>query len=367
MQILSNISGYTKRYHQAVSVTHSIGGKWANCRGELKIRRPESRHNDRSTERLGRLSEVATAIFLALVLAILAPYAGESKAEDRIVVPVTEIAPGVFVHQGKQETFTPENQGDVSNAGFVVGTEAVAVIDTGGSRLVGEALLQAIRQRTSLPVRYVINTHMHPDHVFGNAAFTGETPRFAGHHKLHRALSARRDQYLSVNKSLLGTAFEGIEIILPTEAIVGKKTIDLGGRQLILEAHPTAHTDNDLTVHDVQTGTMFMGDLLFSGHIPVVDGSIKGWLALMKELATRKLERVVPGHGPALLPWPDAMAAQQRYLETIAGEIRQFIADGKTLADAAKTVGLTEKDAWLLFDDFNARNVSASFAELEWE
>jgi glyoxylase-like metal-dependent hydrolase (beta-lactamase superfamily II) len=166
---------------------------------------------------------------------------------------------------------------------------------------------------------------------------------------------------------LLGPAFDGIEVILPTEGIEGKKIIDLGGRKLVLEAHPTAHTDNDLTVYDAQTGTMFMGDLLFSGHIPVVDGSIRGWLALMKQLSARKLERVVPGHGPASMPWPDAMAAQQRYLETIAGEIRRFIADGKTLADAARTVGLTEKDAWLLFDDFNARNVSASFAELEWE
>jgi quinoprotein relay system zinc metallohydrolase 2 len=367
MQLLSNLAQGTMRYHQAVNLTHTADSKSAIHMNALPVEKPESRHIDRVAEHCNHLREIAAAFFLALTVCIIALQAGESKAEDRIVVPITEIAPGVFVHQGKQETFTPDNRGDVSNAGFVVGTDAVAVIDTGGSRQVGEGLLQAIRQHTSLPVRYVINTHMHPDHVFGNAAFTGETPRFTGHHKLPRALATRREQYLTVNKTLLGAAFDGIEVILPTEGIEGKKTIDLGGRKLILEAHPTAHTDNDLTVYDVQTGTMFMGDLLFSGHIPVVDGSIRGWLALMKELSARKLKRVVPGHGPASMPWPDAMAAQQRYLETISSEIRQFIADGKTLADAAKTVGLTEKDAWLLFDEFNARNVSASFAELEWE
>lgn len=293
--------------------------------------------------------------------------AGQSKAQVGFSVPVTEIAPGVFVHQGQHALFTPANMGAISNAGFIVGSEAVAVIDTGGSRKFGEGLLAAIRQHTSLPVRYVINTHMHPDHIFGNAAFAAAGAELAGHAKLARALAARRDQYMAANKPLLGDAFEGVEVIPPALHVQDRMTLDLGGREIVLEAHPTAHTDNDLTVYDPQTGTMFMGDLLFSGHIPVVDGSIKGWLALMKELSQRKLQRVVPGHGPASMSWPGAMASQQRYLETIASEIRQFIAGGKTLADAAKTVGLTEKDAWLLFDDFNARNVSASFAELEWE
>jgi hypothetical protein len=67
------------------------------------------------------------------------------------------------------------------------------------------------------------------------------------------------------------------------------------------------------------------------------------------------------------MPWPEAVTAQKRYLETIAEEIRQKISEGASLADAASSVGLDEKDNWLLFDEFNARNVSATFAELEWE
>jgi quinoprotein relay system zinc metallohydrolase 2 len=281
---------------------------------------------------------------------------------------VTEVAPGVFVHQGRYEIFTPRNSGDTSNTGFIVGRDAVAVIDTGGSPHVGRALLDAIRARTKLPIKYVINTHMHPDHVFGNVAFEGEKPVFVGHAKLPRALAARADRYLGINKELLGEAFEGTRIVPPTELVKDRLELDLGDRRLLIEAHPTAHTDNDVTVLDEKTGTLFLGDLLFSKHIPALDGSIRGWLALIDELAARTdVKLAVPGHGPEQMPWPSALAAEKRYLGTVADEVRTMIKQGKTLAEAAASVGLAEKDAWLLFNEYHARNVSAAFAELEWE
>jgi quinoprotein relay system zinc metallohydrolase 2 len=281
---------------------------------------------------------------------------------------VNEVAPGVFVHQGRYELFTPRNSGDTSNAGFIIGKDAVAVVDTGGSAHVGAQLLAAIRARTKLPIRYVINTHMHPDHLFGNVAFKGESPIFIGHAKLPRALASRGDRYLAINKELLGDAFAGTEIVPPTEFVEDRRELDLGDRKLLLEAHPTAHTDNDLTVLDEKTGTMFLGDLLFSRHIPALDGSIRGWLALIDRLSARTdVKLAVPGHGPASMPWPAAIDAEKRYLSTVAADVRTMIKEGKTLAEAAEKAGLSEKDAWLLFKEYHARNVSAAFAELEWE
>jgi quinoprotein relay system zinc metallohydrolase 2 len=281
---------------------------------------------------------------------------------------IDEVAPGVFVHQGRYEIFTPRNSGDTANAGFIIGRDGVAVIDTGGSPHVGAELLAAIRARTKLPVKYVINTHMHPDHVFGDVAFVPEQPTFVGHAKLPRALAARAERYLAINKELLGPAFEGTRIVPPTELVKDRLELDLGDRKLLLEAHATAHTDNDLTVLDEKTGTMFLGDLLFSKHIPALDGSIRGWLALIAKLSARQdVKLAVPGHGPAAMAWPAALVAEQRYLSRIADEVRTMIKQGKTLADAAATAGLSERDAWLLFKEYNARNVSAAFAELEWE
>jgi len=281
---------------------------------------------------------------------------------------VTEIAPGIFVHQGRNDVFSPQNEGDIANIGFVVGDAAVAVIDTGGSARIGERLRDAIRKVTPLPVRYVINTHMHPDHVFGNEAFLADAPDFVGHAKLPRALATRADRYLAANADLLGPeAFAGTRIVSPTSGVNGERRIDLGGRTLSVRSWPTAHTDNDLTVLDDKTGTLFTGDLLFVGHIPTLDGSLTGWLAAIDALSAITARRAVPGHGPVSVEWPQALAAETRYLRTLERDTRKAIDEGRSLADAARDAAQSERGAWALFDEYNGRNASAAFAELEWK
>jgi quinoprotein relay system zinc metallohydrolase 2 len=303
----------------------------------------------------------------ALTLAA-APLLRSLPARADNTAEATEIAPGIFVHQGRYEVQSPENRGDMANASFIVGSECVAVIDTLGSAVAGRELVNTIRAATNKPIRYVINTHMHPDHVFGNAAFKEDAPTFVGHHKLARGLATRAERYLAINKDMLGAqAFEGIEIILPTLKVEDKTTLDLGGRTLILEPQRIAHTDNDLTIADSATNTLFMGDLLFSVHVPTLDGSIKGWLALIEEMKTRNAARVVPGHGPHAMQLPGAVEPEERYLTAIVDDVRRLIKEGKTLEDATKTAGFSERDAWKLFDHYHVRNVSAAFAELEWE
>lgn len=281
---------------------------------------------------------------------------------------ISEIAPGVFVHRGEHAHYTPDNRGDISNCGFIVGSDAVAVIDSGGTANFGQRFREAISAITDKPIRYVINTHMHPDHVLGNAAFRADGVRFVGHHKLGPALAARAERYLAANRLAAGDeAFAGTEIVLPDLAVSERTTLDLGGRSIVLEPRPTAHTDNDLTVSDTATGTMFLGDLVFSGHVPALDGSIRGWLALLGELAREPIARVVPGHGPAAMAWPDAALPVQRYLGAIASEVRAAIRSGKSLSETMKTAAASEREHWQLFDDFHQRNVAAAFAELEWE
>jgi quinoprotein relay system zinc metallohydrolase 2 len=316
---------------------------------------------------VSRQAFIRAALALAAV-PLLRPIEAFAAAPAGSSIEVSEIAPGVFVHQGRYEMQSPENRGDMANAGFVVGSDAVAVIDTLGSEKVGADLRNAIRAVTNKPIRFVINTHMHPDHVFGNAAFKQDRPAFVANHKLARGLASRADRYLATNKRMLGDdAFVGIEIVLPTVAVEDKTTLDLGGRTLILATQRTAHTDNDLTITDTATDTLFLGDLLFSMHVPTLDGSIRGWLALIDDLKQRKAARVVPGHGPHAMQLPEALEPEQRYLATIAADVRKLIKDGKTLEDATKTAGFEERDAWKLFDDYHVRNVTAAFAELEWE
>jgi quinoprotein relay system zinc metallohydrolase 2 len=289
-------------------------------------------------------------------------------AAGGIVPAFQEIAPGVFVSAGRHELFNVGNGGHISNVSFIVGNDSVAVIDTGGSAGVGRALLAAIQSVTSRPVRYVISTHMHPDHVFGNAPFRDVNSVFVGHAKLPRSLAARGDRYLTVNRNDLSPqAFEGTRIVMPTLLVETTMSLDLGGRKLLLTAYKTAHTDNDLSVLDEATSTLILGDLLFADHIPTLDGSIKGWIDVLAALKLLRVARVVPGHGPASMSWPEAMDTQQRYLDTILSDVRAALKQGRTLSETSLTAGQSEKPAWLLFDDFHARNVSTAFAELEWE
>ncbi|MEM7192740.1 MAG: quinoprotein relay system zinc metallohydrolase 2 [Pseudomonadota bacterium] len=306
-------------------------------------------------------------VILAGLALASAPMLRYSPAHAAIT-DTSEVAPGVFVHQGHYEVQSPENGGDIANAGFVVGSDAVAVIDTSGSAILGGQLRDAIKAVTDKPIKYVINTHMHPDHVFGNAAFKQDNPEFIGHYKLARALGTRKEGYLESNKQMIGEkAFAGSEIILPTRGIKEPTTIDLGDRELLLEPQPTAHTDNDLIVTDLKTGTLFMGDLLFSVHVPTIDGSILGWQKVLEQMGQRKAKRVVPGHGPKTMELPEALVPEQRYLAAITDDVRRQIAEGKTLSEATRSAGFSEKDAWKLFDQYHVRNVTAAYAELEWE
>lgn len=301
---------------------------------------------------------------LTALLPILPPV---SKAHAE-AIGVTEIAPGIFVHQGRYADVNPENRGDISNVSFIAGKEAVAVIDTGGSAKVGQAVREAISAVTKLPVRYVINSHMHPDHVFGNAAFDADKPEYVAHHKMARGLAARAEGYVTRNKGWMGDEnFAGTRIVMPTKAVIDTLGIDLGGRVLHLKARPTAHTDNDMTVFDEITGTLILGDIAFAGRVPTIDGSIAGWIKLIDILKTESTQRVVPGHGPPAMQMSEALLPLEHYLKAVATDVRAAIKAGRTLADTVETAALSEKDSWLLFSEHHKRNVTAAFAELEWE
>lgn len=278
-----------------------------------------------------------------------------------------EIAPGIFVHRGDHALASASNHGDIANLSFIVGSDSVAVIDSGGSAVVGRSLAEAVKSATRKPIRTVINTHMHPDHVLGNAAFETAGVEFVAHHKMAKSLAARAESYMARAREQLGNAFADTKIVYPTRGIETQTTLDLGGRALVLTPRPTAHTDNDLTIFDTATETLFSGDLVFSEHIPTLDGSIRGWLALIDVLSSEQAKRVTPGHGPASMTWPDALAPLKQYLTAVANDVRASIKAGETISEATKTAAQSERGNWRLFDEFNARNVTAAFAELEWE
>ena len=304
----------------------------------------------------------AYAMIAWVCLLALAPRA---EADD---FALQQIAPGVYAHQGLVAETDAINQGDIANLGVVIGARGVAVIDAGGSVTVGRRLLAAIRALTNKPILYVVNTHEHPDHVFGDAAFVETGATFVGHKNLGRALAARGPFYLKRFRSILGdSAIDEVRIVAPTLTVDDTLSLDLGDRQLQLRAWGPGHTDCDLTVYDSQSRTLFAGDLVFTGHLPIIDGSIKGWLAELDALAAVPALQVVPGHGAAAQPWPQAIDDERRYFLKLTGDVKVALAAGDDLRKAADSAGAGERDKWRLFDVYNARNATAAYAEYEWD
>ena len=280
---------------------------------------------------------------------------------------IESLGDGIYVHHGVHLDIDDGYQGDICNASFIVGSKGVAVIDTGGSFKVGKQLREAISKITPLPVIYVINTHVHPDHIYGNAAFLNDKPQFIGHDKLANAMELRHEAYAKLNARLLGVDAQASELVKPTMTVKTTLELDLGDRKLTLTAHPVAHTNTDVSVIESKAGTLFTGDLLFIERTPVLEGDIKGLITEVQKLKNSPAKQVVPGHGPVTKDWIVALNNDERYLTVLLTDIRASIKKGESMESTMNTAAASEKGKWVLFDIANRRNVNTIYPALEWE
>lgn len=289
---------------------------------------------------------------------------GHTRTAEQI--EIKEIARGIFVRRGVDEMPSAQNQDAIANVGFIVGRDSVAVIDSGGSLYDGEQLRRSIRDVTELPIRYVLMSHVHPDHIFGAGAFLRDKPQFVAHAQLPQALAQRGEYYRDRLEDVLGRGNAG-PIVQPTMLVTDRTHIDLGDRALEIRAHALAHTNNDLTAFDSHTGTMFTSDLLFVGRAPSLDGSVKGWLRELSSLDALNAKRAVPGHGPASVDLASAADKLRRYLDALLRGTRLAISKGVDIAEAPEVVAQSEREHWTLFDEYHGQNVTQAYKELEWE
>lgn len=280
---------------------------------------------------------------------------------------LTEPQPGVYVHRGKNLPLDAPGHDDIANVGFIVGSSCVAVIDTGGSVRIGRELRAQILRRTSRPICYVIDTHVHVDHVLGNFAFKEDKPHFVGHAALVDAMTRNRAYFMKEYGADLEGTPRADQIVGPDLTVERGLSLDLGNRPLRLTAWPTAHTDCDLTVYDERTGTLWTGDLLFRERLPALDGNLKGWLAAIDGLSRMESRLVVPGHGSLTFDLADSLARERAYLSALYDGVRDELAQGQSMRDAIDKVAPAERDRWTLWNDVHPRNVARAYEELQWE
>lgn len=284
-------------------------------------------------------------------------------------IDMQEVRPGVWVHQGRHLPMDHPQGDDIANIGFVVGQQCIAVIDSGGSVAMGHALLQAIRQVSDKPICHVINTHIHFDHLLGNAAFADGKTRFVGHARLAPAVEHNRRFFHEQFPQWLANLPENEAVIGPDLTVEDQLRLDLGGRSLLLLALPEAHTDSDLVVIDEHTATLWAGDLIVRQRLPVLTGSLRGWLQVMDTLRALQPQPavIIPGHGAVAHSMDEALAAQQRYLHQLLTATRQAIRAGQFVNELVEHTSADNPDQWLLFSEQHPANVSRAWRELEWE
>jgi glyoxylase-like metal-dependent hydrolase (beta-lactamase superfamily II) len=187
------------------------------------------------------------------------------------------------------------------------------------------------------------------------------------HARFAAAAGARQRNWAHALQREAGIILAPQDLVMPSLPVTGEMEIDLGGRKLALRAWPTGHTDSDLTVLDQQTRSLFVGDLVFAGHMPVLDGKLKGWLAVLAELQRMDVALAIPGHGAPGRDWQAMLAPQQAYLETLQRDVRKALRERRSLAQTVQDAPVPGGGPWLLAEHFHRRNLTAAYAELEWE
>ncbi len=233
-----------------------------------------------------------------------------------------EVAEGVHIRRGVDQDASAANDDAIANIGFIIGSKGVLVTDSGGSLADGENLRATIRaRRPDLPIKYVVMSHIHPDHIFGAGAFLKDSPVFVGHYRLAEAMRARGEYYQKVLADIIGADRAG-PIVQPTLEVKDPTDLDLGDRIVSAAAHGPAHTTSDLTLIDRKTGLLLTADLVFVQRMPSLDGSLPGWLKELAALKQIPAARAVPGHGPVAIDWPAGAADIERYLTTLQSDVK---------------------------------------------
>ncbi len=217
---------------------------------------------------------------LASIVALLAvaPVYGQQFATE---LKSSEVTPGIHMIEGA-DGFSG------GNVGLLIGDERIVLIDDFVEPLSGE-LLKIASDIAGRPVDFVINTHVHGDHVGGNAALAGEGATILAHDNIRARMLADDE-----------TNPDALPVITFSDAV----TFHLNSLTAVVFHVETAHTDGDAVIHFPDANVIHTGDIMFNGLFPFIDldsgGSVSGYIAAQKKIASMADEntKIIPGHGP---------------------------------------------------------------------
>lgn len=285
-------------------------------------------------------------------------------------LPVQQVAPGTWLAQGEAALGSPANRNFISNAAFVVTPEGVVVIDALGSPALADGLLAAIARITPLPVRYVIVTHYHADHIYGLQRFkaAGASIVAGAQGREYLASDTARLRLQASREELAPWIDERTQLVPADRWLDGPTVIELGGERLRVQPVGPAHTPEDLVVLHERTGVLFTGDLVFQGRIPFVgQADSSSWIRSLDQLLALEPKLLVPGHG-AISSQPAAdLRLTRDYLVHLRQAMGEAAANLEPFEDAYARTDWSRFESLPLFQAANRINAYNTYLLMERE
>lgn len=205
-----------------------------------------------------------------------------------------KIAKNSYYFYGKEQYFSEENAGNISNSAFIITKNSVILIDTGTSVDYANAMKKQIAKITNNPIKYIINTHHHPDHFLGNKAFENSTI-FATEYTMND-IKEHGEKYVSNMIGLIGKAIYSTRAYAPNKLLDSKKLI-LDDYELEI-FYFDGHTKNDIVILDKNTRTLYTSDLIFNQRaLATPHANLEKWINTLEKLKNLDFDVLVPGHG----------------------------------------------------------------------
>jgi len=265
-------------------------------------------------------------IKLAFITACLfiAVSSGLASAQEGL----TRIAENVYSYVDIKHA-SPQNSFG-ANAGIVVGKNGILVVDTLISSKKARKFLEDIRAFSDKPIKYVVNTHSHLDHCFGNAEFDKIGAVIIAHQNSGKDLRLNGEATMKRARAygLTDDDLEGTTIALPKLTFTERMEIDLGGQTVELIYKGPSHTGGSIMVYIPDNKILFAGDILFTDYHPnLVEGDIDGWIKTLDYIMSLDVNAIIPGHGP--LSGKKDISDMREYLITFDKKAKELCAKSK--------------------------------------
>lgn len=293
----------------------------------------------------------------------------QKYTESEVEMSLKQVSEHVWYAEGAAGAAT-DNEGFISNAGVVITDEGVVIFDALGTPSLSQKLLSLIREKTDKPIKTVIVSHYHADHIYGLQVFEEEGAKIIAPAGAEIYLNSENagNRLEERQVSLYPWVDENTRLVEPDEYINAAKEISLGGLKFSLSYLGAAHSDGDISLYVEPDKVLFSGDVIFEGRVPFVgDADTKHWLETLEKMELAELAALVPGHGPAVTQPQEAIKLTRDYLAYLREQLGQAVEDFTPFDEAYAAIDWSKYEALPAFDEAHRRNAYQVYLSLEAE